>query len=92
MSKKLFLITIIIVVVIELFFVVKSTSTQEPKPMDIIKLPEPEYDGKVSIERTLLQRRSIRKYKAEPLTLAEISQHLGTVFVGAFYDNHVKKF
>ena len=44
--------------------------------MESIKLPEPQYDSNVSIERALLQRRSIRNYTQEPLTLAEISQLL----------------
>ena len=44
--------------------------------MDIIKLPEPKYDSKVSIERALLERRSIRTYKDEPLKLSEVSQLL----------------
>jgi SagB-type dehydrogenase family enzyme len=47
--------------------------------MDIIKLPEPKYDSKVSIERALLERRSIRTYKDEPLTLSEVSQLLWAV-------------
>lgn len=42
----------------------------------IIQLPEPLFDGKVSVEKALLNRRSIRDYKNEPLTLAEISQLL----------------
>jgi len=41
-----------------------------------MKLPEPEYEGTVSIEETLLLRRSVRGYKDEPLTLAEVSQLL----------------
>ncbi len=41
-----------------------------------IKLPEPQYDSNVSIEETLLKRRSIRSYKSEPLAIAEISQLL----------------
>lgn len=53
-----------------------SKTTQEIKPMDIIKLPEPKYDSKVSIERAMLERRSVRTYKEEPLTLAEVSQLL----------------
>jgi SagB-type dehydrogenase family enzyme len=50
----------------------------EPIPMDEdwIKLPEPEYSSDVSIEETLLSRRSTREYKNEPLTLKEISQLL----------------
>ena len=42
----------------------------------IIKLPEPRYKSKISLERALLKRRSIREYRNEPLSLAEISQLL----------------
>ena len=42
----------------------------------VIRLPEPRYDSDVSIEQTLLQRRSIRSYTGEPLTLEEVSQLL----------------
>jgi len=41
-----------------------------------IKLPKPQYDSNVSIEETLLKRRSIRSYISEPLAIAEISQLL----------------
>jgi len=34
-----------------------------------MKLPEPQYDSNVSLEESLLQRRSIRSYTDEPLTL-----------------------
>ncbi|HOL21790.1 MAG TPA: SagB/ThcOx family dehydrogenase [bacterium] len=44
--------------------------------MERIKLPSPEYKGKVSIEEALKKRRSIREYKSEPLTLKELSQLL----------------
>lgn len=44
--------------------------------MEIIKLPKPKYDGKTSVEKALLKRRSVREYKDKPLTLAEISQLL----------------
>ena len=46
------------------------------KSSEIIKLPAPCYDSKTSIERALIQRRSIRSYSNEPLSLAEISQLL----------------
>jgi SagB-type dehydrogenase family enzyme len=42
----------------------------------IIKLPKPRLDSDRSIEETLLQRRSTRKYKGTPLTSAEVSQLL----------------
>lgn len=42
----------------------------------IIGLPEPGYDSETSIEKALLERRSIRDYKDESLTLTEVSQLL----------------
>jgi len=41
-----------------------------------IQLPGPEYDSSTSIEQGLLWRRTVRAYKDEPLTLAEVSQLL----------------
>ena len=42
----------------------------------MIKLPEPRYESNVSIEETLVKRRSVRDYTREPLTLTEVSQLL----------------
>jgi SagB-type dehydrogenase family enzyme len=42
----------------------------------VMKLPEPEYDSDVSLEQSLLKRRSIRSYSGQPLTLQTISQLL----------------
>ncbi len=41
-----------------------------------IKLPDVELDGKISLEKTLYQRRSIRSYSRAPLKLKEVSQLL----------------
>ncbi|MCK4398202.1 MAG: SagB/ThcOx family dehydrogenase [Methanophagales archaeon] len=41
-----------------------------------IKLPEPSYTGNTSVEVALSQRRSIRNYSGENLTLDEVSQLL----------------
>jgi len=41
-----------------------------------IKLPEPKYDSNTSVEQALLERRSVRVYKDESLTLIEVSQLL----------------
>ena len=54
---------------------------EEPTPSQVIpeievELPEPRYDSGVSIEETLLKRRSVRDYTGEPLTLQEVSQLL----------------
>jgi SagB-type dehydrogenase family enzyme len=42
----------------------------------IIKLPSPQLKGKVSLEETILRRRSIRRYSKEPLHLSQLSQIL----------------
>ena len=54
---------------------------EEPTPLQVppqieVKLPEPRHDSDVSIEETLLKRRSVRDYTGEPLTLQEVSQLL----------------
>ena len=41
-----------------------------------IKLPQPKYTSTVSVEKALLERRSVRSFKNEPLTVEEISQLL----------------
>ena len=54
-------------------------ATQTPSQIEedlIMSLPEPRYDSDISIEQSLLQRRSIRSYTDEPLTLQELSQLL----------------
>ncbi|MQY55622.1 MAG: SagB/ThcOx family dehydrogenase [Dehalococcoidia bacterium] len=47
-----------------------------PEQENTVKLPELRYDSDVSLEQSLLQRRSIRTYTGEPLTLQEVSQLL----------------
>jgi SagB-type dehydrogenase family enzyme len=42
----------------------------------IIKLPNPLLKGKVSLEETILKRRSVRRYRREPLKLSQLSQIL----------------
>jgi SagB-type dehydrogenase family enzyme len=54
---------------------VAPTPPPEPESV-IIELPEPRYDSDVSIEQSLLRRRSIRSYSGESLTLQELSQLL----------------
>ena len=41
-----------------------------------IKLPEPNYESNISIEEVLLERKSIRRFKEDPLSLKELSQLL----------------
>jgi SagB-type dehydrogenase family enzyme len=42
----------------------------------IIKLPKPQLKGKVSLEETILKRRSVRRYRREPIVLSQLSQIL----------------
>jgi len=41
-----------------------------------MKLPEPIRDGKISVEKAMLERRSVREFLETPLTLTEVSQLL----------------
>ena len=41
-----------------------------------IKLPPPKLDGTLSVEKALSERRSVRAYKPEALSMAEVSQIL----------------
>ena len=43
---------------------------------EAIKLPPPKLDGTMSVEKALSERRTVRSYKEDSLTLAEISQLL----------------
>jgi SagB-type dehydrogenase family enzyme len=54
----------------------QSAFAQDKSRGEAVKLPPPRYDSEVSIEKALLERRSIRSYKEEPLTLHELSQIL----------------
>lgn len=41
-----------------------------------IKLPQPQYEGKVSVERAIKDRRTVRSFKPDALTLGQLSQLL----------------
>ena len=45
-------------------------------PSGAIKLPKPVHDGRTSLEKTLLERRSVRQYKNAPILLSDLSQLL----------------
>ncbi len=51
-------------------------SAHDDQTADIIRLPVPRSIGVTSIERALLNRRSVREFSDESLTLSEISQLL----------------
>ncbi len=75
--KKVYIIATIIVIVVGIgSSVVLSRCSGSMTNTEIIKLPEPKFDSTTSVEKALHERRSIRDYKDEPLTLAEVSQLL----------------
>ena len=45
-------------------------------PPEIVRLPQPRFEGPVSVEQTLLARRSIRTFSRDPLTVDELTQLL----------------
>ena len=53
-----------------------TTTSSSTAQVGVIELPEPRYDSDVSIEEVLLERRSVRSYTGEPLTLQDVSQLL----------------
>ncbi len=52
------------------------TATAKRGVGETIALPEPRYKSQTAVEEALLKRRSVRDYKGEPLSLAEVSQLL----------------
>jgi SagB-type dehydrogenase family enzyme len=54
----------------------KSRNMHSQDNPGTIHLPEPKLDGTVSVEYALQHRRSVRRFKNEPLTLQEVSQLL----------------
>lgn len=54
----------------------KPPESKQPPLNSVVKLPQPQVSGKMSVEDALAKRRSIREYTGQPLTLAELSQLL----------------
>lgn len=78
--KKVLAIIAIICGIVFLIIMLPPTARDEAalksETKYIVKLPEPKYESKVSVEKALFERRSIRNYKDEALTLDEVSQLL----------------
>ncbi len=58
------------------FFSASTFAGEADSSMAPIKLPRPLTDGKVSVEKALQERRSIRQYRNLPITLSDLSQLL----------------
>jgi SagB-type dehydrogenase family enzyme len=54
----------------------EPNESEEMELGDRLKLPEPRYASNTSVEAALAQRRSVRAYSGENLTIAELSQLL----------------
>ena len=75
-TSLIFVILIALIGVIMFERFKKPPLPQKRDTGEIIKLSPPAFDSSTSIEQALRQRRSIREYKDEPLTLDELSQLL----------------
>jgi SagB-type dehydrogenase family enzyme len=53
-----------------------SLRVKSGNPQAIISLPSPQLKGKLSLEETIVGRRSVRRYRREPLELSQVSQIL----------------
>jgi SagB-type dehydrogenase family enzyme len=58
----------------------ETITTQASQERTIIYLPLPKLDGRMSLEKVLAMRRSVREYSSEPLTLSELSQLLWATY------------
>jgi nitroreductase len=45
-------------------------------PQTVISLPSPQSEGKISLEETIVGRRSVRRYRRDPIDLSRLSQIL----------------
>ena len=73
---KVYYLAVVIIFILTVFSTGRCESMSAKKSSGIIKLPAPCYDSNTSVERALIQRRSIRSYSNDFLSLAEISQLL----------------
>jgi SagB-type dehydrogenase family enzyme len=61
-----------LIVLLTAIMAVSVSSNQEAS--DVVTMPQPRTDGGMSVEKALLERRSIRSFRNESLTLDEVSQ------------------
>ena len=67
---------IAIVIGLGVFFtaIMALSDSSNQMAVDVITLQEPHTDGKMGVEKALLERRSIRSFSDEPLSQEEVSQ------------------
>lgn len=76
MRRTFFVFPVIRIILFVILHAMLMSGEAVPEDKGTILLPEPQYSSSCSIEYALSQRRSLRVYLAEPLTLAEVSQLL----------------
>ena len=80
LKAKFYIITLLVGVVVPFIGACSDTQSANnesiPEPVTSLKLPEPRFKSKISVEETLLNRRSVREYADRPLTLEHVSQLL----------------
>ena len=57
-----------------------SSKSKKSPQLKLIKLPEPSFNSDYSVEEALLNRRSIREFSDEALSLKEVSQILWAAY------------
>jgi len=80
LMKKLGLFVIGLLAVVGLIFLVlaapENIGHSKYDPSKVIALPEPRFDGGISVEKALKERRSIRSFEEKAVALEDISQLL----------------
>jgi SagB-type dehydrogenase family enzyme len=72
MRQTMIVFVVGLIVLLTAIMAVSVSSNQEAS--DVVTLPQPRTDGGISVEKALLERRSIRSFRNESLTLDEVSQ------------------
>ncbi|RLI91482.1 MAG: nitroreductase [Candidatus Altiarchaeales archaeon] len=77
-KKVIIFLLIVVILFILLIPIPKKPADLETSDefIELVRLPEPSYEGAMSVEEAIKKRRSIRNYKDESLSLNEISQLL----------------
>jgi len=80
MRKQLVIELLLMMVCVSLVFIIsggkEAIAQDKAAKTEAIKLPAPRYTSDTPVEKALLERRTVRTYKAEPLTVSEVSQIL----------------
>ncbi len=69
---------IILICLLSLSFLCGESSAlfKKAETVETVKLPKPRHKGDVSVEQAIYERKSIRRFSGEPLTLEDVSQLL----------------